>query len=66
MAILPQLPERSPEWSPDALAMAAKAKVLPASKLEQLVTRIQRHTGRPKEACWRLIIQRGIKGRQDY
>lgn len=66
MAILPQLPERSPEWSPDALAMAAQAKVLPANRLEQLVNRIQRHTGRPKEACWRLVIQYGIKGRQDH
>ena len=66
MAILPQLPERFPEWSPDALAMAAQAKALPASKLEQLVNRIQRHSGRPKEACWRLVIQYGIKGRQDH
>lgn len=66
MAILPQLPERPPEWSPDALAMAAQAKVLPANKLEQLVNRIQRHSGRPKEACWRLVIQHGIRSRQDY
>lgn len=66
MATLPQLPERSPEWSPDALAMAAQAKVLSGSKLEQLVVRLQRHTGRPKEACWRLVIQHGIKGRKDH
>lgn len=66
MAILPQLPERSPEWSPDALAMAAQAKALPANKLEQLVNRIQRHTGRPKEACWRLVIQHGLRDRQDH
>lgn len=66
MATLSQLPERSPEWSPDALAMAAQAKVLPANKLEQLVNRIQRHTGRPKEACWRLVIQHGLRDRQDY
>jgi len=66
MATLPKLPERSGEWSPDALAMAAQAKVLSGSKLEQLAVRLQRHTGRPKEACWRLIIQHGIKGRKDY
>ena len=66
MATLPQLPERSPEWSAEAMAMAAQAKVLSGSKLEQLVVRLQRHSGRPKEACWRLIIQYGIKGRQDH
>jgi len=46
--------------------MAAQAKVLAGSKLEQLVVRIQRHTGRPKEACWRLVIQHGIKGSKDH
>ena len=66
MATLPQLPERSPQWSADAIAMAAQAKVLSGHKLEQLAVRLQRHSGRPKEACWRLIIQHGIKGRQDY
>lgn len=34
--------------------------------LEQLATRIQRHTGRRRESCWRLMIQYGIKGRVDY
>jgi len=34
--------------------------------LEQLATRIQRHSGRRKESCWRLIIQYGLKGRPDY
>jgi hypothetical protein len=48
------------------MAMAAQAKVLSGNKLEQLVVRLQRHTGRPKEACWRLIIQHGIKGRKDH
>jgi hypothetical protein len=48
------------------MAMAAQAKVLSGSKLEQLVVRLQRHSGRPKEACWRFIIQYGIKGRQDH
>jgi hypothetical protein len=66
MATLPKLPERSPVWSAEALAMAAQAKVLSGSKLEQLVVRLQRHSGRPKEACWRFIIQYGLKGQQDY
>src|ERR1700691_4009955 len=66
MATLPKLPERSPEWSAEAMAMAAQAKVLSGSKLEQLVVRLQRHSGRPKEACWRFIIQHGIKGQQDH
>jgi hypothetical protein len=66
MATLPKLPERSPEWSAEAMAMAAQAKVLSGHKLEQLAVRLQRHSGRPKEACWRFIIQHGIKGRQDY
>ena len=65
MATLPKLPERSQEWSAEAMAMAAQAKVLSGDKLEQLVVRLQRHSGRPKEACWRFIIQYGIKGRQD-
>ena len=47
------------------MAMAAQAKVLSGNKLEQLVVRLQRHSGRPKEACWRFIIQHGIKGTVD-
>ena len=66
MATLPKLPERSCEWSPEAMAMAVQAKVLSGNKLEQLVMRLQRLTGRPKEACWRLVIQHGIKGRKDH
>jgi hypothetical protein len=46
--------------------MAAQAKVLSGNKLEQLVVRLQRHSGRHKEACWRFIIQYGIKGSVDY
>jgi len=57
MVAIPQLPQRSPEWGAEALAMAAQAKVLSGSKLEQLVVRLQRHTGRPKEACWRLVTR---------
>lgn len=66
MATPSKLPERSQEWSAEAMAMATQAKVLSGHKLEQLATRIQRHSGRPKEACWRLIIQHGIKGRSDH
>jgi hypothetical protein len=66
VATLPKLPERPCEWSPEAMAMAAQAKVLSGNKLEQLVVRLQRLTGRPKEACWRLVIQHGIKGRKDH
>lgn len=46
--------------------MATQARVLSGEKLEQLATRIQRHSGKPKEACWRLIIQHGIKAQADY
>lgn len=66
MPTLSKLSERLGEWSSDALAMAAQAKVLSGNKLEQLAVRLQRHTGRPSEACWRLIIQHGIKGRRDH
>jgi hypothetical protein len=66
MATLPKFPERSPEWSAEAKGMAAQAKVLSGNKLEQLVVRLQRHSGRTKEACWRFIIQFGIKGKVDH
>jgi len=66
MATLPKFPKRSPEWSAEAKAMAAQAKVLSGNKLEQFVLRLQRHSGRTKEACWRFIIQYGIKGKVDY
>ena len=48
------------------MAIAAQAKVLSGNKLEQLVIRLQRHTGRSREACWRFIIQYGIKGKLDH
>ena len=48
-----------------ALALAAQAKVLSGSKLEQLVVRLQRLTGYTKAACWRFVIQYGLKGRVD-
>jgi hypothetical protein len=46
--------------------MAELAKVLSGNKLEQLVVRLQRHSGRTKDACWRFIIQYGIKGKVDH
>src|ERR1700722_19962704 len=66
MAALPQSLNPSPNWSPEAMAMAAHAKVLSGNKLEQLVVRLQRHTGRTKESCWRFVIQYGLKGRVDH
>ena len=50
----------------EALTIAAQAKVLSGSKLEQLVERLQRRTGHTKAACWRFIIQYGLKGRLDH
>jgi hypothetical protein len=43
------------------MALAARAKVLSGNKLEQLVVRLQRHSGRPKQECWRFVIQHGLK-----
>jgi DNA-binding transcriptional MerR regulator len=63
MANLPHPSEGAQGWSPEALALAAQAKVLSGNKLEQLVIRLQRHTGRPSEKCWRFVIQYGLKGR---
>lgn len=65
MAYSSQAP-KIPGWSEEALALASQAKVLSGQKLDQLVTRIQRHSGRPREACWRLVIQYGIKDHPDY
>jgi len=66
MAILANSAEKFPDWSAKAKQMAAEAKVLTGSKLEQLVVRIQRHTGRPKDTCWRFVIQYGIKEKPEY
>ena len=57
---------QSSMWSREAFTMAAQAKVLSGNKLEQLVVRLQRHSGRSKEACWRFIIQHGLKGKVDH
>lgn len=66
MSHLSRTRPQSQPWSAEALALAAQAKVLSGNKLEQLVVRLQRHSGRPREACWRFIIQYGIKGRMDH
>jgi hypothetical protein len=66
MTNLPQSCERSPRWSSESLALAAQARVLSGSKLEQLVIRLQRHSGRSREACWRFVIQYGLKGKSDH
>lgn len=65
MVIRSQPPD-PPNWSKEALAMAAQARGMSGRMLEQLAVRIQRHSGRSRESCWRLIIQYGIKGRSDY
>jgi len=66
MATSPLSAKSFPDWSSKAKEMAAEAKVLTGSKLEQLVVRIQRHTGRPKDTCWRFVIQYGIKQKPEY
>jgi hypothetical protein len=53
-------------WDKEALTLAAQAKVLSGNKLEQLVVRLQRHTGRSREQCWRFVIQYGLKGKVDH
>ena len=53
-------------WGKEALALASQAKVLSGNKLEQLVVRLQRHTGRTREQCWRFVIQYGLKGKVDH
>jgi hypothetical protein len=58
--------DRNHGWSAEALALAAQAKVLSGNKLEQLVVRLQRNSGRSRQACWRFVIQYGLKGRLDY
>jgi hypothetical protein len=62
----PQPFERTRRWSPEALALVDQAKVLSGNKLEQLVVRLQRHSGRSSEECWRFVIRYGIKAGIDY
>ncbi len=60
------LTEHSRTWGPEARALAAQAQVLSGIKLDQLVRRLQRQTGQSREACWRFVIQHGLKGRVEY
>ena len=53
-------------WDPEAHAMAAQAQVVSGNKLEALVVRLQRHTGRTKDQCWRFVIQHGLKRSTDH
>jgi hypothetical protein len=48
------------------MSLVARAKVLSGNKLEQLVVRLQRHSGRPKQECWRFVIQHGLKESLDH
>lgn len=66
MASADDLQTRPLPWSREAYSMANQAKVLSGNKLEQLVIRLQRHSGRTKEACWRFIIQHGLKGKTEH
>ncbi|KAA6465270.1 hypothetical protein DYQ86_04820 [Acidobacteria bacterium AB60] len=58
--------DRSLYSNREALAIAAQARALSGNKLEQLVVRLQRHTGQSKALCWRFVIQYGLKGRSDH
>jgi hypothetical protein len=40
--------------------------VLSGFKLDQLVRRLQRQTGRSREACWRFVLQHGLKSRDEH
>jgi hypothetical protein len=40
--------------------------VLSGQKLDQLVRRLQRQTGRTREACWRFVLQYGLKSRDEH
>jgi hypothetical protein len=55
-----------PKFGPGALALAAEAKVLSGIKLDQLVRRLQRQSGRSREDCWRFVIQHGLKCRVEH
>ena len=66
MTSLPQLSEQHPDWSPEAYAIASQARVVSGNRLEELVVRLQRKSGRTKDQCWRFIIQRGLKRKTDH
>ena len=66
MRRLRQTTSSPPRWGPEAMSLVAHAKVLSGNKLEQLVVRLQRHSGRPKQECWRFVIQHGLKASVDH
>lgn len=66
MKRLRQTTSSPPRWGPEAMSLVAHAKVLSGNKLEQLVVRLQRHSGRPKQECWRFVIQHGLKTGVDH
>ena len=53
-------------WSQNAQQLALQAQVLSGPKLYQLVRRLQRQTGRTREACWRFVLQFGLKSRDEH
>ena len=53
-------------WSNEARAIATQARVLSGEKLDQLVRRLQRHSGRSRESCWRYMMQTGLKIRDEH
>ena len=53
-------------WSEEAKAIATQARVLSGEKLDQLVRRLQRHSGRSRESCWRFVMQTGLKIRDEH
>jgi hypothetical protein len=53
-------------WGQEAQKLALQAQVLSGPKLDQLVRRLQRHTGRTREACWRFVLQFGLKSRDEH
>jgi hypothetical protein len=59
-------PRSSDVWGPDATALAIQARVLSGHKLDQLVRRLQRQTGRSREACWRFVLQAGLNSRDEH
>ena len=53
-------------WGQEAQRLALQAQVLSGPKLDQLVRRLQRQTGRSREACWRFVLQFGLKSRGEH
>ncbi len=66
MATSAQSSKTASGWNPEAHAMAEQARVLSGHKLEELVVRLQRKSGRTKDQCWRFIIQHGLKRQTDH